>query len=101
MKNHSETLKNPEFVAWLSKPDKVEKYQGVTREKFEEFYTQAKEHAKLIARAIGIETQSIEDDTSDTRLNAMIADGDVYELNGLYWRHEALDDATQEFYKLD
>jgi hypothetical protein len=31
----------------------------------------------------------------------MIADGDVYELNGLYWRHEALDDATQEFYKLD
>lgn len=94
-------LNNPEFVAWLTKPEQTEKYQGITRSQFEEFYGQAKQHARAIAAAIGIETDSIDRDDSDTRLKSLIADGDVTEINGLYWQRDALDDATQEFYKLD
>ena len=97
----TDDISNPEFSAWLMKPHQVEKYQGVTLKKFEEFYDQAKVHAKRIAQGIGIETESIDSDTAEVRLSAMIKDGDVYELGGLYWRHEALDDAVLEFYGLD
>ncbi len=94
-------LNNPEFVAWITKPSQVEKYQAITLEKFHEFYTQAKDHARKIAQAIGLNVESIDTDTPEVRLTEMMKDGEVIKLSGLYWRHEALDDAVTEFYGLD
>jgi hypothetical protein len=77
------------------------KYQGVTKEKFTEFYDQAKVHARGIAEAIGLDVSTIETDNVDTRLNAMIEEGSVELIDGLYWRDDAIKEAELDWAAID
>lgn len=96
-------LGNENFNSWLLESANVEKYSGITSEKFAELHESAIREAKQIAQAIfgsdadGQLEKFLDSDTPQQRLAKMLEDGDVVELGGLFWTARAIRDAEQAF----